>query len=213
MTTSTSPFAAFSAVVRERHAVKHYDSTAKMSHEEIEELLELAIQTPSSWNLQHWKFLVIEEQQAKEKLLPIANQQKQVVEASVTVAVLGDLQADQNAEAVYQEAADRGELPQQIKDALLDQIYRLYETNPQAARDEAIKNAAFAAMTLMLAAKAKGYDSCPMGGFDAGKLKEVFGIPDRYLPILLISIGKAAKPARPSSRFAVEQVTRWNQFS
>jgi nitroreductase len=203
----------FLAVVNERHSVKQYDPSVKLSREEIKELLQLAAKAPSSWNLQHWKFLVFDQQDAKEKLLPIAYNQQQVVQASFTVAVLGDLEAYKNAEAVYTEAVKAGVMPAEVKERLVGQIEQAYASKPHVARDEAIRNASLAAMQLMLAAKAKGLDTCPMGGFDPEKLVEQFHIPSRYLPVMLISVGKAAQPARPSSRFPVDDVIVWNQFS
>jgi nitroreductase len=199
------------SILKERHAVKKYDSTVKMSKQEIKELIDLTQSAPSSWNLQHWKFLVFEDQAAKEKLLPIAYGQQQIVQASIDVAILGDLEANKNAEAIYTEAVKKGYMTQEIKNTLIQQIERAYQ-NPQVARDQAVLNASLAAMQLMLSAKAMGYDSCPMGGFDVQKLVEAFQIPPRYIPIMLISIGKAAQPAYPSTRFPAEQVTIWNTF-
>jgi nitroreductase len=203
----------FTAVINQRHSVKQYDPTYKMSRDEIKELLELTAKAPSSWNLQHWKFLVFDEQEAKEKLLPIAYNQQQVVQASIVVAILGDLEANKNAERVYSEAVKAGYMPAEIKERLVGQIEQAYAGNPHVARDEAIRNASLAAMQLMLAAKAKGLDTCPMGGFDPAKLVEQFNIPDRYLPVMLISVGKAAQPARPSSRFPLDEVIVWNRFA
>jgi nitroreductase len=199
------------SILKERHAVKKYDSKVKMSKQEIKELIDLTQSAPSSWNLQHWKFLVFEDQAAKEKLLPIAYGQQQIVQASIDVAILGDLEANKNAEAIYTEAVKKGYMTQEIKNTLIQQIERAYQ-NPQVARDQAVLNASLAAMQLMLSAKAMGYDSCPMGGFDVQKLVEAFQIPPRYIPIMLISIGKAAQPAYPSTRFPAEQVTIWNTF-
>ncbi|WP_199615298.1 nitroreductase family protein [Paenibacillus alkalitolerans] len=202
----------FFTVVRERHSVKHYDAAHKLSEQEIKELLEIAAGAPSSWNLQHWKFLAITDQAAKEKLLPIAYGQKQVVEASVVVAILGDLQANLNAEAVYGAAVQAGLMPENVKSALIGQIENAYANVPAVPRDEALRNASLAAMQLMLAAKAKGLDSCPMGGYDAGQFVEAFNVPPRYVPVMLVAIGKAAAPARPTSRFPVEQTIVWNGF-
>jgi len=67
-------------------------------------------------------------------------------------------------------------------------------------------------MQLMLAAKAKGLDSCPMGGYDADRFIQEFNIPSRYVPVLLIPIGKAITPARPSTRISVEKKIVWNSF-
>ena len=200
------------ATIQARHSVKHYDATHQLSREQIEQLLAAAHAAPSSWNLQHWKFFVIDEQSRKEQLLPIAYGQRQVVDASFTVAILGDLQAHLNAERIYGEAVSNGALSADIKDRLIAQINGAYQ-NPQVARDEAILNGSLAAMQLMLAAKAVGLDTCPMGGFNKAQFIEQFAISDRYIPVMLVAIGKAAKPAYPSSRLPLAEMTIWNEFS
>ncbi|RCW51970.1 nitroreductase family protein [Paenibacillus prosopidis] len=203
---------------RERHSVRYFDASHKLSEQEIKELLEIAGSAPSSWNLQHWKFVAITEAAAKEKLLPIANGQKQVVDASVTIAILGDLEANRNAESVYGpviraglEDAYSGYNSHQILFAQIEEAYAVSESSSYR-RDEAIRNASLAAMQLMLAAKANGLDSGPMVGFDADAFVKAFNVPPRYVPILLVAIGKAAKPARATSRFPVERTVIWNGF-
>lgn len=201
-------------VMEERHSVRAYEKGFKLPEEDLEAILKAAAGAPSSWNLQHWKFLVIESDEMKQKLLPIANNQQQVVDSSVSIAVLGDLRADLNGEAIYNELAEKGLIPENVKEAMLGQIRKVY-TGPvaeQVARDEAIRNASFAAMQLMLAAKSLGYDTCPMGGYDARKLVQEFHIPDRYLPVLLISLGKAAKPAHATGRLPLEQLVVRDRF-
>ncbi|AEI43096.1 nitroreductase family protein [Paenibacillus mucilaginosus] len=205
-------------IMRERHSVRHFDAAHRLSEHEIKELLELAGSAPSSWNLQHWKFVVFTDAAAKAKLLPIACDQKQVVDASATVAVLGDLQANRNAEAVYSpviraglQDAYAGYASERILFSQIEEAYAVDASSPYR-RDEAIRNASLAAMQLMLAAKAKGLDSGPMVGFDADAFVRAFHVPPRYIPVLLVAIGRAAKPARPTSRFPVEQTVVWNGF-
>jgi nitroreductase len=210
-TTPTNTPTDFFEVVKSRRAVKQYDASYKMSEAELKELLEIAGRAPSSWNLQHWKFFVITDQDAKQRLLPIAYGQQQVVDASAVIAVLGDLEANRNAEAVFGPAVAAGQMSAEVKKNLIAQIDGAY-TIPTVPRDEAIRNASLAAMTLMLAARAKGLDTCPMGGFDAQKFVEEFRVPSRYLPVMLITVGKAAQPGRPSDRFPVEETVVWNRF-
>ncbi|MFX3631405.1 MAG: nitroreductase family protein [Candidatus Pristimantibacillus sp.] len=208
----------FFTIFRERHSVRYFDASYKLSEQEIKELLEVAGGAPSSWNLQHWKFVAFTESEAKEKLLPIASGQKQVVDASVTVAILGDLEANRNAVPVYGSVIQAG-----LEDAyagytshqtLFSQIEKAYAVSESSSyrRDEAIRNASLASMQLMLAAKAKGLDSGPMVGFDADAFVSTFNVPSRYVPVLLVAIGKAAKPARSTSRLPVEQTIIWNGF-
>ncbi len=201
----------FFQVIEERRSVKAYDASHKMNKEDIVDLLEVTQKAPSSWNLQQWKFFVIDEQDQKDKLLSIAYGQKQVVESSVTIAILGDLEANKNAEIIYGEALAQGRISSEIKDRLVGQINGAY-SNAQVARDEAFLNASLAGMQLMLAARAKGYDTCPMGGFNKQAFVEQFEIPSRYVPVMLVVVGKAAKPGYPSSRFSIDDVTVWNQF-
>lgn len=199
-------------VMKARGSVKKYQRGVEIPQKDLNEILELAAKAPSSWNLQHWRYLVITSQEMKEKILPIAYNQQQVVDSSATVVILGDLEADKSAEDVYKPALEAGYITQQVYDTLLDQIKGAYANNPQKARDEAILNASLSAMQLMLAAKAKGYDTCPMGGFDREKLIQALNIPPRYIPVMLIVIGKAAEPARPSSRFPLEKLVIRESF-
>jgi nitroreductase len=201
-------------VMEERHSVRAYEKDFVIPKEELDAILRAASLAPSSWNLQHWKFLVIDSPEQKEKLLPIAYGQKQVVESSVTIAVLGDLEANRNGELVYGELASKGMITEEVKNTMLGQIEGAY-TSPAAAqisRDEAIRNASLAAMQLMLAAKSLGYDTVPMGGYNAQQFIEAFNVPARYLPIMLITVGKAAKPAHASSRLPLEQIVVNNSF-
>ncbi|WP_416148716.1 nitroreductase family protein [Salipaludibacillus sp. HK11] len=198
--------------IEERHTVRKYQPGIKMPEEELTEILEAAIQAPSSWNLQPWKFLVIDDPSKKEQLLPIAYNQQQIIDSSVVIAVLGDLEANKNADAVYQGAVDKGFMTEEIKNTLVGQINDAYDGITPFPRDEAMLNPSLAAMQLMLAAKAKGYDTCPMGGFERARFKEEFHVPERYVPVMLLTVGKAAKPAHPSERFSLDEVVVKNTF-
>jgi nitroreductase len=193
-------------LLQSRHSVRQYVPGTVLSDEELNELLELASLAPSSWNLQHWRYLVIREQANKERLLPIAYGQQQVVDAAAVVVVLGDLEANKMADQVFAGASP------EVRTQMKQQIDGAYAVNERLARDEAIRNGSFAAQQLMLAAKAKGYDTVPMGGYDPQALIEEFAIPQRYIPVVMIAIGKAAKPARPTDRLPLSQQTIHERF-
>jgi nitroreductase len=199
-------------VMEERHSVRAYESGLAMPKDDLDMMLRAAGSAPSSWNLQPWKFLVIEDAGLREKLLPIANGQRQIVESSAVVAVLGDLEAYRNAEAVYGERVQAGSMTAEIKDTLVGQIQGAYGRGT-FARDEAFMNGGFAAMQLMLAAKALGYDTCPMGGFQRDAFMKAFHVPSRYAPLLLITIGKAAKGAHATNRFPLSEIVIREHFS
>jgi len=203
---SETTFAEFVRLLQGRRAVKRFDAGFRIAESELYEILEAATRAPSSWNLQHWKFLLITSDEAKARLFPVANRQRQVLEASAVVAVLGDLEPYRNADAVFGMSVDAGFMTPETKASLVEQTRAAYE-DARYARDEAIRNASLAAMILMLAARAKGLDTCPMGGFSRSRFVEAFRVPPRYLPVLLVAVGKAAEPPqRPSLRLPVRDV-------
>ncbi|MBR0606168.1 nitroreductase family protein [Bacillus safensis] len=193
-------------ILKQRASVKEYDTTHEMTKEELTELLEITTKAPSAWNLQHWHFTVFHSAEAKAKLLPIAYNQKQISQASAVIAVLGDLEANQNGEKIYSELAEQGFITEDIKETLMTQINGAYQSE-QYAREAAYSNASLAAMQLMIAAKAMGYDTCAMGGFSKEAYIKEFNVSGRYEPVMLISVGKAAKEAHKSNRFDIEEVS------
>lgn len=186
----TATFNALEEIVRSRHSVRKYRQGVTIPEQELTDILELGASAPSSWNLQHWRFLVIASQAGKERLLPLSFGQSQVVEASVVIIVLGDLQADLTCREMYDAYLASGAISKQVRDNMVNQVSAAYKTEGVAER-EAVLNASLAAMQLMLAAKAKGYDSVPMGGFDKPGVMKEFAIPERYTPVMLLPIGQA----------------------
>ncbi|MGD8189378.1 nitroreductase family protein [Brevibacillus ginsengisoli] len=198
--------------MRTRHSVRKYEKGVTIPEAELNQMIELAATAPSSWNLQHWRFLVVTEQANKDQLLPIAYNQQQVSDASAVIVILGDLEANKSFEEVYRPALEAGQIPQQAYDTLNQNVQAVYQGDQQTARDEANRNAAFAAMQLMLAAKAKGYDTCPIGGFDRTKLIAELNIPARFTPVMMMTLGKAAAPAHATGRFPIDKMIIQEKF-
>ena len=196
-----------SEVIKERHSVRKYDSTYKISQEEIKDMLKEAIQAPSSSNLQPWRFIVIQDQETKSELRAIANNQEQVETASAVIAVLGDKEMYKSVEKVYRGAFEAGFMDEENMNRLIEGTNKTYPFAPE----EVLKNiasfdAGLVSMQLMLIAKDRGYDTVPMGGFDKEKFVKMFNIDDRLFPIVLISVGKAAAPAFNTTRLPLEDV-------
>lgn len=83
-----------SHIMQSRSSVRAYEKGKTIPKATLQDILKLVATAPSSWNLQHWKFIVVQDQQIKERLLPIAYGQQQVVDASAVIIVLGDVQAN-----------------------------------------------------------------------------------------------------------------------
>ncbi|MFD0589807.1 nitroreductase family protein [Paenibacillus sp. GCM10027627] len=203
----------FFQVVESRRSVRKYDSSAVISDAEIKELLEVAVKAPSSSNMQPWRFLVVTDAELKAKLVPIAFNQQQVAEASAIVIVLADLEMYKNAGAIYEAAAAAGYMTEEVKTTMIENSTKLYSTLPaERLKEIVVFDTGLVSMQLMLAARAKGYDTVPMGGYNRDGVKELFGLSDRYMPTLMLPIGKAAAPGHPTSRLSLDQVTFYNSL-
>ncbi|PLR80285.1 nitroreductase family protein [Bacillus canaveralius] len=199
-----------STVIRERHSVRKYDPDYKISKEELEDILKEATLAPSSSNLQPWQFLVIQDEETKKELRAIANNQEQVETSSAVIAILGDLEMYENVEKVYRSAHEAGFMDEANMNRLIEGTNKTYPLAPTEVRANiASFDAGLVAMQLMLIAKARGYDTVPMGGFDKQKFRERFNVSDRYIPVVLIALGKAAEPAFQTTRLPLEDVVRF----
>ena len=81
------------------------------------------------------------------------------------------------------------ELRAQIRAAAWDQA--------QVMQDEGMRSCGMAAQTIMLAAKAMGYDSCPMDGFDFDKVGELINLPEDHAIAMFVAVGKGTKEPWP----------------
>lgn len=178
--------------IRERRAVKHYDPAFEMPEAEKQELLDLALQSPTSFNLQNWRFVLVEDKEKREALREAAWGQAQVTDASLLFVLTADLKAWDKDPARYWKDA-----PQEAQDILVPMIKPFYEGKEQLQRDEAMRSLGIVSQTIMLASKAMGYDSCPMIGFDPDKVAEIINLPDDHAIGMLLVVGKATKPAWP----------------
>lgn len=177
--------------IKARRSVKHYDPEHKMTDEELNELLELARLSPTAFNVQHWRFVVVRDPELRAKVREAAWNQAQVTDASALIILCGDLKAWERDPARYWRNA-----PQAVQDFMVPAIDGYYRDNPQTQRDEVLRSCGMAAQTLMLAAKAMGYDSCPMDGFDFKKVAELINLPEDHAIAMFVAIGKADQPAR-----------------
>ena len=149
----------FHDVVTSRRSVKKYDPSHLITDQELERLFSTVVLSPSSFNLQHWRFVVIRDPAGKKELRKRAYDQVQVEEASAAIVVCAKLTAHTDAARIYADA------PADVRDRMVPMIEGFYTDKPQMQRDEAIRGASLAAMTLMLTATEMGYGTSTLCGF------------------------------------------------
>lgn len=199
----------FNEVLNSRKSVKVFDENYKISREEMDEIITKATQAPSSVNMQPWRIAVVESDEMKEKVKKsFGFNSRQLTTSSAMLIIFGDLQNYEKAEQIYGDAVEQQLMTEDIKAQLLDWILPYYKNlSREGMKDIVNIDSSLMAMQLMLKAKAHGYDTNPIGGFDKENIADIIGYDsDRYVPVLAIAIGKKAQDAHDSVRLPIDDV-------
>lgn len=191
-----------------RRAVKQFDPGHVMPEADLRKLLEAAIQAPTSFNIQHWRFVVVRDPELRRRIRAAGNDQAQMTDASLLILMTADVDAWKKDPARYWRNA-----PKEVADLLVNWMGPFHEGRPQLQRDEAMRSIGMAMQTLMLAAKAMGYDSCPMIGFDLDAVATLVSLPADHCIGPLVAIGKGTKDPWPKpGQLPLEEVVIENRF-
>ena len=181
--------------VSTRRAVKRFDPEHCMPEDTFRQLMEHAIQAPTAFNIQNWRFVRVTDLAQRQAIRAVAWDQAQVTEASELLVLCFDNKAWDREPGRYWCNA-----PQEVQDFLVPAIADYYRGKPQIERDEGMRSCGLVAQNLMLVAQQLGYESCPMDGFDYAKVGEIIGGSQREddLDRLLARIHEEAPPVKAS---------------
>jgi nitroreductase len=194
--------------ITQRRAVKHFDPNHQMSKAEIDQLFSLAILSQTAFNIQNWRFVLVQNPELRNSIRSVSWNQAQVTDASLLVILCADIKSWEKEPGRYWRNAS-----QETQDFLLPAIDNYYRGLEQIQRDEAMRSCGMAAQTLMLTAKAMGYDSCPMDGFDFAAVGKLINVPEDHVIALFVAIGKALSPAHPrGGQLALSEVLIYDKF-
>jgi nitroreductase len=181
------------AAIRKRRAVKQFDPEHRLSKDEEQQLLETTILAPTSFNIQHWRFVILRDPTLRQQIrTELGNDQAQITDASLLVLFTADVKAWQKSPERYWQNA-----PQEVADLLVGWMGPFHEGREWLQRDEAQRSIGMAMQTLMLTATAMGYESCPMIGFDIEKVAQLIKLPDDHVMGPMVAIGKGTKEPWP----------------
>ncbi len=195
----------FADIVMSRYATKKFD-TRKVPETKIRELLELVRFAPSAMNLQPWKIKVITDQKVKEQLKPAAFGQEQITTCSHLLVFCADPDYDRLIRRLGVLLKTHG-VPEEVHTMVTgmavqftggmspDQKFAWSQAQTYLALGNALNGA-----------KALGFDSCPMGGFDPKEFTRILNIPPPLVPVMLCPVGYAADKPMPKVRFATEEI-------
>ncbi len=195
------------AIVK-RRSIKAFNQHHRMSEVEIAKLMSLAMLSPTAFNIQHWRFVLVTDPVLRQQIRSVSWNQVQVEEASLLIVLTADLKSwEKQPERYWQNA------PKPVQDYLVPAIGSYYKDSEQVQRDEGMRSCGMAAMTIMLAAKEMGYDTCPMDGFDFDAVGKLLNLPADHTPAMFVVVGKALEPARPrAGQLNMDEVVIYNKF-
>jgi len=200
-------------LIHSRLSTERFEPGGTLSEKEIRELIEDAIQAPSSFNIQHWRFVAVRDPDGKKRMREAAYGQAAVEDAAVTLVILGDVRAHEKLESILESSVEAGVMSRRKAGRWVEMSGKIY-ADAQLARDEAIRSASLAAMTLMLAAAARGLASVPLIGFDPVRVRREFGVPEHCLPVMLVCVGRAAEGNPPRKiRMEADRVLAFDRGS
>ena len=178
-----------------RRAIKHFDPEHKISAEDEQKLLQAVIQSPTSYNVQHWRFVVLRDPEHRAAIRSdLGFDQTQITDASLLILFTADTQAWQKQPERYW-----AEVPEEIQAMMVGMMQDFHQGREWLQRDEAQRSIGMAMQTLMLAAQAMGYQSCPMIGFDIERLADAINLPEGYVIGPMVAIGKGTKAPWPKA--------------
>lgn len=195
--------------IEQRRSVKHFEPNHKLTDNELKKILSLAVLSPTSFNMQNWRFVIVKDKILRKQIRAASWDQAQVTDASILLVVCADLKSWKKDPAQYWI-----NVPKDTQDFLVSSMGPFYADNEELQRDEAMRSCGIAAQTIMLTAKSMGYDSNPMIGFDPNKVAEIINLPKDHIISMLIAIGKQTKPAMPrGGQLPLEKVIFTDKFS
>ncbi len=194
--------------IKQRRSVKIYNAGHEMPQDDLDQLLSLVKLSPTAFNQQNYRFVLVRDPELRKQIREAAGGQAQVTDASLLIVICADLKAWEKDPVRYWDNT-----PKEVQEYIVPAIDNYYRGRERVQRDEAMRTAGIAAQTIMLAAKAMGYDSCPMDGFDFDRVGELVHLPEDHTVCMFVVVGKAVEPAMPRpSQLPLDEIVVIDRF-
>ncbi len=200
-----------------RYACKVFDSSRKIPAETWAQLEQSLVLTPSSFGLQPWKFLIIQDQELREKLVPHAWNQRQIADCSHLVVmtvpkVMNEDHLDANIARMVEVRGGTADALAGFRKMVVG--FRNGMEAKGGLETWAKLQSYIALGQFMLAAALLEVDTCPMEGFIPAKFDEVLGLESSgYTTAVLCPAGYRSADDRyaglPKVRFEAKDVIEY----
>lgn len=203
-----------------RSACRHYDTTKKISKEDMDYILELGRLSPSSVGSEPWKFLVLQNPTIREKIAPVSWGIKHPMEEmSHLVVILAKKNVRYDSDYLRNSLVKRGLTEEKIQASIAR--YQSFQAedmkileSERTLLDWSMKQTYIALGNMMSGAALIGIDSCPIEGFHYDKVNQILadeGLFDlnEYSVSCMVTFGYRGKDIKKKSRKPAEEVIEW----
>ncbi len=199
-----------------RYATKMFDPTQKISNAYMDMILEALRLTPSSFGLQFWKFLVITNQDIKNKLVEHSWGQKQVADCSHLLVFCRPAKVTAaDVDRFVNDMAKTREVPVESLTGYANVMKGYLVNSTPEKLDSWMDKQIYIALGVLHAVCAElKIDSCPMEGFSASAYDDVLGLAAKGLKsVVACPVGYRAAEDKyalaKKVRYPIEDVAEW----
>lgn len=173
----------------ERRSINFFDKNKKIEDSLLKEIINLAVNAPSAFNLQPWRIIAVKSDEQKKKLLALSNNQEKVMDASVNLIIIGNKEGYNDNNPVWKEMLQSVGGDETIVNGAKQVAAFLYGSSEDRKTKFAESNAGLLAMSIMYAAKTLGIESHPMSGIDFDGIHKEYNLEKGETVVMTIALG------------------------
>ena len=202
-----------SQAIHDRRATPSFDC-APIPAEDLRKILDAGLSAPSGYNMQPWRFIVVQGEEQKKRLRAASYNQGKVEEASAVIVACGDADGWRKDLDIMLAQGLEGGMPESYADQARSNIPNyLSHFNSDQMHGWLNKMVMIATTHMMLMAEALGFDTAPMEGFEQDKVHEVLRLPLSYWVVALLAIGHLKGPDKfHGGRFPISHTVFSEEF-
>jgi nitroreductase len=182
--------------IHDRRATPSFDGTPIPSAD-LRQIVEAGLRAPSGYNLQPWRFVVVQNPEQRKRLRAASYNQAKVEEASAVIVACGDRDGWRKDLDEMLRMGRAGGMPEsyaaQAAETVPGYMSGFSDSQMQAWLN---KQVMLALTTMMWTAEVLGYDTAPMEGFEQQKVCEMLRLPMSYWVVALLAIGHLKGPEK-----------------
>ncbi len=199
--------------IAERRATPSFDGTP-IPEDDLKQIIDAGLHAPSGYNMQPWRFVVVQSPEQKKRLRAASYNQGKVEEASAVIVACGDADGWRKDLDLMLEQGRKGGMPEsyaaQAQTSVSNYLSGFSSGQMQGWLN---KNVMLAVAQMMLMAEVMGYDTAPMEGFEQEKVHEVLRLPMSYWVVALLAVGHLKGPDKyDGGRFEMSHTVFGEEF-